>query len=260
MSRLTFPIDPSNPGHFYACCGLLELFHMSGTGVRSRFVLDRYAARMGKFEIDSSHELDLPKLLGELKSASITYADKHESGEPYDNAVRPVCLHLTRFDVPLDWWFKWFHEGTEHVKCWAGQVTTEKLMTELQSCLPSDKGPDDLLHTATMMKTKFGVDPRSAWSSLDVGYSPNEHNQDAATFPAVELLGAIGLQGFRPRVRKRNDVQYHLWPSWLGAIPARRAAIDPWDSLHAKHFRFEIAKRGQSYKYFTFAKTDREGQ
>jgi CRISPR-associated protein Csb3 len=105
-----------------------------------------------------------------------------------------------------------------------------------------------------MMKTRFGIDPRSAWNALDMGYSPNEHSQDTATFPVVELLGAIGLQGFRPDAGRRESVRYHLWRIWLPRVPARKAAIFPWPGLAAASYEFSIAKRGQSYKFFTFAK------
>ena len=30
MPELRIPFDPCNPGQFYACCGLIELFELSG--------------------------------------------------------------------------------------------------------------------------------------------------------------------------------------------------------------------------------------
>jgi CRISPR-associated protein Csx14 len=253
MNELSLPIDPCNPGHFYACCGLMELFQRGGGAVTSRFLIDSHTARIARFELVSQDSLYLTALMNGLKTAAVEYLDRRSDGALYENAVRPVRLQLPSGELVLDWWFDWFRDRTKDLKCWAGQVTTEKLMSELQSCLQVDRGPGELFHAASMMKTKFGIDPRSAWSSLDVGYSPNEHGQDAATFPAVELLGAIGLQGFRPYLKKRDNVRFHLWTVWLGTVPARRAAIDPWGSAKAKSFRFQIAKRGQSYKYFTFA-------
>ena len=112
----------------------------------------------------------------------------------------------------------------------------------------------DLFNLPRMTKAKFGVDPRSAWKALDFGYSPNEHDTDAATFPAVEVLAAIGLQGFRPQAGRRERVSYALWQEPLPATVARMAFRAPWFGLRYREFEFSIAKRGQSYKYFTFAK------
>lgn len=255
MSEIRVPMDPCNPGHFYACCGLLELFSLENAAVESRFELNGDSARRGAFLIRSESELELQTLLRNLKDAKLAYLEPEEnSAERYERSVRPVVLTINSKDFTLDWWFDWFRERTKDLKCWAGQVTTEKLMKELQFCLPPDSTPDALFQIPEMMKTKFGVDPRSAWSSLDVGYSPNAHNQDAATFPAVELFGAIGLQGFRPYLKRREDVRFHLWKTWMGKIPSRRAATFPWPGLDKASFTFQIAKRGQSYKYFTFAK------
>jgi CRISPR-associated protein Csb3 len=109
-----------------------------------------------------------------------------------------------------------------------------------------------------MTKTKFGVDPRSAWNTRDLGFSPNEQGRDSATFPTVEILAAIGLQGFRPNSDRRIGVQYSLWKTPLPASVARLAFREPWDGLPHSKYQFSIAKRGQSYKYFTFAVNSNE--
>jgi CRISPR-associated protein Csb3 len=127
------------------------------------------------------------------------------------------------------------------------------LIEELQGWLNAE-GTEGLFVRSRMMKSKFGIDPRSAWNALGVGFSPNEHGQDSATFPAVEFLGAIGLQGFRPDVVKRDSVSYFLWNEKLPRLVARRAARNAWKGLKHAEYRFEIAKRGQSYKFFNFGK------
>jgi CRISPR-associated protein Csb3 len=131
-------------------------------------------------------------------------------------------------------------------------------MAELLSAIDPTTDARGLFQVPRMMKTRFGVDPRSAWNSLDLGYSPNEHNQDATTYPVVEILGAIGLQGFRPNSQTRSTVVYSLWKDWLSRVPARRAATIGWPGLSRSSYQFSIEKRGQSYKFFTFATPNRK--
>ena len=236
MTELVIPMDPFNPGHFYACCGLLEIFSLENHGVEACFASDDQTIRQARFLLRSADGLNLTAILKDLRQASLQF-DDHE-----DNAVKPVRMMLLHGELVLDWWLDWFRERPRDLKCWAGQVTTEKLMTELQRAINPDLSAQDLFYTTKMMKTKFGIDPRSAWSALDLGYSPNQHNQDAATFPAVELLGAVGLQGFRPYPKTRAQVSFHVWNTWLGRVPARRAAIAPWSGLPVTSFEFQIGR------------------
>ena len=247
MNENNILLDPQNPGHFYACCGLIELFDISGARVQSRFDVSEDRPRFARFELRSDKQLDLPSLLDELRSASFERLDHP------DKAVRPIRLRLRGGEMLLDWWFDAFRIKTTNIKCWAGQVTTEKLLAELLPAIDPNTETKRLFQTSRMMKTRFGIDPRSAWNALDLGYSPNEHNQDAATYPLVEVLGAIGLQGFRPNATSRSSVMYGLWKDWLPRVPARRAATIGWPGISSASYQFSIEKRGQSYKFFTFA-------
>ena len=250
MAELRIPIDPWNPGQFYACCGLIELFGLkSSTGTASYFDLNPGQPRFGDFIITSESELDINSLIRDLRAAKYSFIEESEK------SVWPVEVLIREETLILDWWLNPFRSKPTHIKCWAGQVTTGKLIEELTTCLPLDAGTR-LFESSRMMKSKFGIDPRSAWNSLGVGYSPNEHQQDSATFPAVELLAAIGLQGFGPEVKTRGSVKYHAWRSALPRICGRRAARTPWKGLDVASYEFEIAKRGQSYKYFTFARQE----
>jgi CRISPR-associated protein Csx14 len=245
MSELRVAMDPWNPGQFYACCGLVELLN-----VASCFAVRDDRPRFAECVLEGVGDEDLRKLIEDLRGAR--YEFDSQDGQ-VEKSVQPIWITLGGGrQLKLDWWLDPFYEKAGHLKCWAGQVTTGKLIEELTAGLDPENG-NGLFRQPLMTKSKFGIDPRSAWNAQSVGFSPNEHGQDAATFPAVELLGAIGLQGFRPDVKKRESVSYALWKDKLGRLLARRAARAPWDGLALSEYEFRIEKRGQSYKFFTFA-------
>jgi CRISPR-associated protein Csx14 len=238
-------MDPLNPGQFFACCGLLELADLEQPGALSSFVLDASRPRAACFTLETA--AGLRSVLERLKTAQAEY-EEHPK-EP----VRPAVIPYNGERIVLDWWLDEFRHDTVNLKCWAGQVTTKNLFSELLPLLDVSCSGDEVFERPAMTKAKFGVDPRSAWNALDFGFSPNEHGRDAATFPAVEILAAIGLQGFRPNADRRAGVFYGLWRTHLPAAVARMAFRSPWDGLPHRGYRFSIERRGQSYKYFTFA-------
>lgn len=249
MNELRVRLDPLNPGQFFACCGLLELVNLDHHGALSRFVLHQSQPRVADFMIGGQdHCMGLADVLARLRIAEPEFPDQQ-----IEPAIRPVSIPFNGTTLVLDWWLNEFRDGTVNLKCWAGQVTTNKLFSELLRSLDDTSSDADLFERLRMTKDKFGVDPRSAWNALDFGFSPNEHGRDSATFPAVEILAAIGLQSFRPQAERRQGVRYCLWQTPLPAAVARLAFRQPWTGLPHRQYSFSIKKRGQSYKYFTFA-------
>ena len=246
MAELRIPLDPLNPGQFFACCGLFELATNNGEA-RAYFEADEATPRRAHFIVHES--ANIRDVLQAVRDANPTpLADRGE------DSTRPILLTINGKEVVLDWWLDFFGEGTTSLKCWAGQVTTRKLFDDLPPLIDPDCEPCRLMTAAAMTKSKLGIDPRSAWNALDFGFSPDAHNKDAATYPAVEVLGAIGLQGFRPYPDRRDNIAYHLWAAPLPLTVARLAAVDAWEGLPRCSYEFSIAKRGQSYKYFKLAK------
>lgn len=245
--ELRIPMDPNNPAQFYACGGLLELFELLGKPVISQFELDRRRPRSAVFVISGANRQDLENLLYQVASAD--YEPLTDC--PAEESVKPVRATLAAGTVDLDWWLDEFHQEPTTLKCWAGQVKSGQLFAELPPLIRATVEPSELFFSAQASKKKFGIDPRSAWNALDFGYSPNEQGQDAATFPAVETFAAFGLQSFRPFPTRNRQAEYSLWRQPLPRLAALQASLDPWDGADVWTFRFEIAKRGQSYKYFT---------
>ncbi|MGB6134689.1 MAG: hypothetical protein WBG54_23125 [Acidobacteriaceae bacterium] len=247
MPELRVAIDPCNPGQFYACCGLIELLDLAGTYTLSRFYMDRYHPREAEFVVESERGLDLDFIASAIKQATFTPASVDKP--PYKDSIAPVSVSVLNHDLDLDWWLNEFRDQATPLKCWAGQVTTQKLTSELPKLLPTAGVSFD---GDGFTSTRFGIDPRSAWVALDLGYSPNEQGQESRTYPIVELLAAFGLQGFRPTGSRAQGFTYALWLEPLPRIVARSAGVRPWEGLPAAQYGFKLGVRG-SYKFFCFA-------
>lgn len=246
---LEIKLDPLNPGQFFACCGLFELLSMDEPNLVSSFVLEPLRPRAARFRVDAVGVGELGRVLQCLQTAAATFPN-----EVVERPVRPAVIPYDGRELILDWWLDEFRDQTTNIKCWAGQVTTQRLFDELLPLLDAESTGDSVFAKPALTNSLFGVDPRSAWNTLDLGFSPNEHGVASTVFPAVEVLAAFGLQYFRPDSTNRSAVPYSLWKVPLPAAVARVAFSAPWDGLPADNYVFEISKRGQSYKYFSFAR------
>jgi len=249
MNELRIPLDPLNPGQFFACCGLFDLLSVDAPEVLAKFESSESTAREAAFVVEGS-TWKLGSILTMLSQADSESVQPQE--REIDDGILPVQLRCGEKLWLLDWWLDEFYDKTTAFKCWAGQVKSSKLVTELLTLVDPGTPDQSLFAASTMSKAKFGIDPRSAWNALDLGYSPNSHNKDAATYPAVEVLGCLGLQTFRPPA-KRRTVGYSLWTEPLPLSVARLAAFRPWPGLPRLEYEFSIDKRGQNYKFFSFA-------
>jgi CRISPR-associated protein Csx14 len=254
MPELRIEFDPCNPAQFYACCGLIELFDLIGANTLSRFQVDWHRPRKATFVLVSAASLELGAMATALRTASyrtLRRTTKRENAPvaPDKDPIAPVFVKILGKRFVLDWWLDEFHEKAGSLKCWAGKVTTKGLFTELPKLLAADH---PFFDQSAFTTTRFGIDPRSAWVALNLGYSPNEQGQPARTYPLVEMLAIFGLQGFRPGGSRSDGFTYHLWCSPLFRAVARSACVKPWDGLAFATYRFALSERG-SYKYFGFA-------
>jgi CRISPR-associated protein Csx14 len=248
MSNVTVRIDPANPGHFFACCGLIELVSQVRPRVHSRFILDERRPRKASFELCDVEEVLVRERLQTLSTTEFSPAFE----DPDMRAILPIRAQHASASLTFTWWLGRFHDRATALKGWGGQVTSEKLFRDLAAGIELPEDFTTLFEVPRPTSSRFGVDPRSSWNALDVGYSPNEQGQEADSFPNVELLSAYGLQSFRPTIGRRRTVPYFLWTQPLHRIPARTAAFHPWPGLPGWNMQFSIEGRGQSYKYFAF--------
>lgn len=230
-------VDVTNPGHFFACCGLLELAHRLWREVRTEgwFTDDR-------FFLARSDGNQAP-IRGLLSAASRCDVQLVAVADPKTDPIRlgdPV-------DIRLDWWLR--PDGSTNLfKTWAANATSRQMFCKwlepLQICLASLKGDtEQLLTLSARVQGSFGFDSDLGWDALTVGFSLNEHAglKNLPTRPAVEVLGAIGLQRFFPDFDEPAQiVRYATWHLPLAAPVARAAALGlvPSATLHRLRTRF----------------------
>ena len=251
-------VDLSNPGQFFACCGLLELADRlwGDSGVRGRFGSESFDLMVG------SSERSLKHLIDHFVKAEVQQLDVD------DNAASP--LHLgDPFDLRLDWWSKCEGPnktrmdlgGGDRLKTWAGKQFGPlifRLMKnachdiDLRKPLDDRRAVYDAKNGRGRKKTisPFYFDARREETSLDIGFSPDEQDMSVMAYPAVESLALVGLQRFRPAADENRQGRSFLYTAWAEPLPpavamAATSGAMPVDSCGT--FRFTKPSRGGEY-------------
>ena len=244
MPEHLLKLDPRNPGQFFACCGLFELSELVAPGGEAWFADDG-----GEFVISTDARVPPQQL--ELESRT------DHNAKPDDPGLEPLVLKTGERSLGLNWWLNETLTDKSPLKTWGGQQTPRRILDELLPALDFALPLENLPQSSAYTTSRFGVDPRSAWDAIDIGYSPNDESRkadkQARTFTWVEVLAVAGLQGFRPAEESRSRYRYAVWLTALTLSTARAACAAPWPGLPSRSFRFGISVRGQGYKTFSFA-------
>jgi hypothetical protein len=237
------PIDPSNPGQFFACCGLLELANRFWRGTEAWFGADQFTmSSAGTFQ----------KLLAKLKQVRLLAL------EPDVPTTSPLWLPGP-IDLRLDWWLD-DRAGGSNFKTWAGQQKVVTIATAMQASLdPASLDEESLLNTSAVLYADGGekIEPfyfdarRAAQShSLDVGFSPDAQKMLMPVYSAVEFLCLVGLQRFRPaRLGNDNAYEYAVWCAPLPVEVAAAAACGGMAGCGSR-YRFPMLYRTKYLKGF----------
>lgn len=211
-------VDVTNPGQFFACCGLLELADRLWPGAEGWF-------EGGEFCVNC--EGTLKELIQSLSFAKLEQLD------PNDATASPIEVGAPFRPLRLDWWYDGGHSvrkfNGRELKVWAGTMNGMRIAIGMQHALrdprfqsPSllDVGLIPLDPGDSQKKVEpFYFDARRAPNahSRDVGFSPNDLSLTTTAYPAVELLCLIGLQVARPAPTIENRI-YDYFP-WSASIP-----------------------------------------
>lgn len=153
--------------------------------------------------------------------------------------------------------------GRETFKLYSGNRSADKIACDMLKRIKQlfDEDRDRLISDpfrVAPMGGSFNLDPRGAWTAIDVGYSPNTQKHTVTASPVVEFLAAWGLQDARPLMsgNKGREVRYAVWKEMLPPMLAGAAFIRAIPGLTIKCFRFTLALSGKN-KIVTFAKQEK---
>jgi hypothetical protein len=277
--NVVIPVDLTNPGQFFACCGLLELASRIDENALGWFDGSKYC-------ISSYAEDFLDKFFGCTVEVDTSYhaadPDDGEEEDPLDGddchrgRVFPMRLGPP-FRLLLNWWTDDDAQG-QKLKLWtAGQRVTDLLLGHHKKKKKKAKGkpdeiirmytpstrehfakvvqeyPDDWLRKAVPIDSPaaFSFDSRlSRNNALDLGHVTHS---TLAFSPATDVLCLIGFQRFRPRmIEVWNRNLYCTWSEPLPVIAAPLAVLGMLPSLIDQYFEFPIKARDSQGRYKLF--------
>jgi len=257
---IAVPVDVTNPGQFFACCGLLELAARIWPGARGRF--DRHQFLI---EGDAGPDVSLSTLLEQFRRCPFT---AETADDPDDDSTEGSAQPMTLgppFNLLLNWW------DEKSLKTWAGSMNASLIFIAMRAAVDPEcldpfndlrvvHDPPSAMDSAKKPKKPekrepFYFDCRRGGSakSLDVGFSVDGVGMTSATCPAVESLCLVGLQRFRPsRASSPRVFDYWTWRRPLPPLHAAAAVCGALPLLTERRFRFENAFRSDQRKHKGF--------
>lgn len=291
-------VDLSNPGQFFACCGVLELAGRVWPGTEGYFSFGDGAFRLSSERADFDPEL-LIRRLGECTISGLSDDEKEERERleeecrrlkkakkklsPEDEARRKELGTRARkgavdlgspFHVVLNWWQA--DDGEATPKTWAGLQEIHKVARAAQDALTDIADIEHALDFGSVLRMPreyrrkepdrnktvepFYFDARRFASALNTGWSLDAQEAECIAYPAVELLSLTGLQRFRPRSSPdRWLFEYCAWGIPLTSGIAAVVANGCVRTSPLKTFRFRLRFRDDQKRYKAFGFADDVG-
>jgi CRISPR-associated protein Csb3 len=245
LPNISVNVDPTNPGQFFACCGLLELadrlwpgsegwFAEDGekffvsinsttelVGKKTRNDLLVLVKHFANCSIKSSLGDDGLRRLGTLLSqekSSLTNVTTEEKMRLKAAWKREQIIIGPPFDLILDWWWDDL-SGVTLLKTWAAKQFITEIIKPLHYATHSLADDETQVSALIQFSTKirglpfyFDSDNQVQNTPRDYGISFADVRTASVHRPFLELLAFIGLQRFRPRrIHGSNLIQYAIW-------------------------------------------------
>jgi CRISPR-associated protein Csb3 len=272
--NITIPVDLTNPGQFFACCGLLELADRIEPGATACFHEGVFSVRA-----DVPNVLDcFFKCAVEVDTSVDDYSDAARNEPNEQNAIDRFRgrIYPMRLSAPFNLLLNWWNDPeaqSQKLKTWtAGQRVTDLLLGHHKKT--KRKGhtlfvpihsmrehfakavnlcPNDWLRSTMPIEAPmtFSYDSRvSRNNALDLGHTAPGI---IAFSPAVDVLALIGMQRFRPRmVEPWTRNLYHTWEEELPVEIAPVAALGLIPSIIKESFEFPVKPRDAQGRFKLF--------
>lgn len=230
-------LDPTNPGQFFACCGLLELADRLWPGAEGWFEVGEFCvACEGSLSkvLDALADCHMTNTMTEAQHArfkEITAMSVKErkaipgvedESKALDKLLREASIVLgTPFGITLDWYADDFAGGSRF-KTWAGRQSVLDIATSMKEALKGPTWRNEECLTFSVRECglpfNFDSDLGAQGGAIDVGFAFDPLAGSSLTRiesmarPALELLAFIGLQRFRPdEIKGKKRFLYTAW-------------------------------------------------
>lgn len=274
--NIVIPVDLTNPGQFFACCGLLELagrvdpdaegwFDAAEFHLRSSTTLADLVETLLRAEVTNTMSaeqmarwVELPLLIKQGGAQKAALEDEKKALEAL-RREEPILLRSS-FTLRVDW-FRDEDSGGARFKTWAGRQSVLEITQAMHAGMREilARAPRSLWTSLHGGKLPFNFDSDlgGQGSALDIGFSFDPLADNATTKiegkckPALEILAFIGLQRFRPREnRSRDSFVYAAWHEPLSPSVAAAATCQAIGFEGANRFRFRLLYRTKYLKSF----------
>jgi CRISPR-associated protein Csb3 len=277
---MTINVDVTNPGQFFACCGLLELadrlwqgaegwysgearmFCLAPSNTATHADAEQFIHAIAACRLTntmSDKQIHRRTELG-LKKKKEMSSQEEEEKKLLDKLWReePLLFH-DPFHFRVDW-FTDAYAGGDRYKTWAGQQSVIEIARAMKK--PIEDGgwvgvsPCEWLSHTGGDGVPFNFDSNLGGqsSSLDVGFSLDPLGMGIRTRPLLELAAFIGLQRFRPC--SNPGMNRHSYTAWLDPLPPEIAAVATTGRLGVAQwpaFQFQLLYRTKYLKSFLLA-------
>jgi len=164
----TLALNPANPGHYFACCGLFELaarlspdalawFERTDSGFR--FHLANTPPLVDLFKEITTAEVTAESVEPDQTEETETDDSANNEGESEKEASAPPLCIKGQFSLRLDWWTT-ASLDTSALKVWAGSMKVLRIAVSMQQAIQKilEAFPQDA--ERILFHTCFAVDPR----------------------------------------------------------------------------------------------------
>lgn len=266
-------VDVTNPGQFFACCGLLELadrlwlgaegwFEGNAFCIASNGGLSELLSALVKSQINSSVTDAGLKRLGTLLSAEKAKLTPEQVAEKEllrEAWAKEQLLISAPFQLAIDWW-RDDTSGAKGLKTWAAKQFVLEIARPLLDGVGKiePRASEDVLSRATAvtgLPFYFDSESNSQNTPRDTGFGlytmRNKIRTRDAIRPLVELGALIGLQRCRPlRMGREAAFQYSTWTVPLSPFLASTAVCGTIASRDGRRYAFNMLYRSEYMKAF----------
>lgn len=273
ISNICVRVDPTNPGQFFACCGLFELADRLWPGAEGWFTRDEFRLSclgpmstllnsLQHVTLESSLGDEGIKRLGTLLSvgkSSLSPEDSREKLRLKAMWEKESLLLGCPFNLTINWW-RDEHNNRTALKTWAAKqmiVEIARPLLDETLQLAKDGRGEEVVHRTLLGGTTlhFDSDNQAQASALDVGFSTYDlrrvMNTRRPSRPALELFSLIGLQRFG--VPRSIDGSVFCFRTWMIPLPLVASAAVATGAVPLRSslaFSFRLFNRTKYMKSF----------